>query len=1058
MVTKEEKRLRAENEELKNEIRELKETLDAISAGEVDAIVVSKNDEKKVYTLENADQPYRVLVENIREGALTLSEEGMILYGNAAFASLRGLPLDTIPGTSLRNHIAPRDRSRFDELIRIAISEPVRAEMNICKGEGSFPVQLSMIGVDLEGHRRISALIVDRRKDYDRLLMQGRMLDSVADAVVAADMDGKVIYWNDAATKTYGWKRDEVLGRDLVSIAVPEISDEEARTILGTLMKGGSWTGEYMVKHRDGHSFAISARDTPVFDDDGRIIAILGASHDITERKNAERAIRLARKKAEEALEQLSEFYENSGIGFAFLDPKFRYEYINRKLADLNGLSVEAHLHHKMAEVQPERWERLREIFSQVIETGNPVTDMEISGESPQAPGITRYFLLNIFRVQVRGGNILGIGTVLHEITYRKGMELALRESENRFRSLAENAPSVLMRFDREMRIVYLSPQAAEITGIPVADFMGKTNREVGMPQDLCDLWESATTEVFETGEKRDVEFDIVAPSWKRSFYLRFAPERATDGSVKYVLGISTEITERKRMEEALRASEDRFRSVLENSQDIIYRVNARTGRYEYISPSCESVVGYTPDELMALDAETSHAMIHPDDRAAFLAAVARVEETGDGDIEYRQRTKSGEFRWLSNRMSLTPDHDGKSLYRTGNIRDITRGRLAEEALQESEVRFRLAVTATNDAIWDIDLATGTVQWNETYTQQYGRSLKSGDSWQWWIDHIYPADRDRVAGGLRSAIEQGESRWADEYRFQRADGEWAYVRDRAYIARDEEGAPWRVIGAMQDLTDRKKAEEELKQKHDALNAAYEEIAAAQEELKQNVEELTQRESQLQEALAEKEILLSEIHHRVKNNLSAFISLLSLEGGYEETSTGLALKKDLQNRARSMALIHETLYRTKNYSKVDLDEYLLPLIHQILHSYESDNAIRGVVDAKGVTVDLQQATPIGLIINELVTNSLKYAFPATFDSMKRRGEPCTIRVTIRKEDDAFILSVKDNGIGLPGTFDPLTTRTLGLKLVNFLAKHQLRAEIEVNAENGTEFRFLFRETP
>jgi len=537
-MTKAEQQLRDEIEELKNQIRELTETLEAISSGEVDAIVVTKADEKKVYTLDNADLPYRILIENIREGALTLSREGMILYGNSAFSDMRGVPLEGIIGTNLREHICPRDKDSFDHLLHDALSQPVRCEMSICSPGGSFPVLIALTSLKLDGSVKISAVVSDRRKDYERLQLQGRMLDSVADAVIAADPAGKIIYWNNAATKTYGWSREEAIGRDLVSVAVPEMSMEESRKILHKLLLGESWSGEYTVQHSDGHVFPIYATDSPVFDDDGRLIAVLGASHDIS--------------------------------------------------------------------------------------------------------------------------------------------------------------------------------------------------------------------------------------------------------------------------------------------------------------------------------------------------------------------------------------------------------------------------------------------------------------------------------------------------------------------------------------DRKMAEEILHRRNEDLNAANEEIMASQEELKQTVDELSRRERELNEALSEKEVLLSEIHHRVKNNLTAFISLLSLESTYDDSPAGLALKKDLQNRARSMALIHDTLYRTKNYSRVNMDVYLSTLVGQIINSYDSAKSIKTIVDAHGITLDLSRATPGGLIINELMTNSLKYAFPSSFDCEKIRGSPCTIEVHLIQDDGAYILTVRDNGIGLPGDLDVGTTKTLGLKLVNFLSKHQLRSSIEIHADMGTEFRFRFRD--
>ena len=155
----------------------------------------------------------------------------------------------------------------------------------------------------------------------------------------------------------------------------------------------------------------------------------------------------------------------------------------------------------------------------------------------------------------------------------------------------------------------------------------------------------------------------------------------------------------------------------------------------------------------------------------------------------------------------------------------------------------------------------------------------------------------------------------------------------------------------------------------------------------DITERKKAEESLKEALTEKEVLLSEIHHRVKNNLTAFISLLSLDGSYEDTESGRALRKDLQNRARSMALIHETLYRTGNFSNVDMEVYLKNLVSQVASSYRESERIRTVVDVHGIPLDISRATTAGFIINELVTNSFRYAFPPGFDCIVVRGEPC-----------------------------------------------------------------------
>jgi PAS domain S-box-containing protein len=143
------------------------------------------------------------------------------------------------------------------------------------------------------------------------------------------------------------------------------------------------------------------------------------------------------------------------------------------------------------------------------------------------------------------------------------------------------------------------------------------------------------------------------------------------------------------------------------------------------------------------------------------------------------------------------------------------------EALRESEERWRLASKATLDAIWDIDLKTGRVSWNHTYADLYGRPPETSSSWQWWIDNIHPEDRERTASDLRAAIESNTSSWVSEYRFQRVDGEWAHIYDRAYIAHDSSGRACRVVGAMQDLTERKQAEKALKTSEEKYRALVE---------------------------------------------------------------------------------------------------------------------------------------------------------------------------------------------------------------------------------------------
>ena len=292
-MTRETETLKFEIEELRKKNRELEETLDAIRSGEVDAIIVSKGDSRQVYTLEGIDHPYRALIENIREGALTLSRDGLILYTNTRFAEMVKQSPDMIPGKSILDFICPESLDEIRKALQEITNRSCRARIRIRKDETrSLPVLISMNPLSRKKDTTISVVVTDRRKDEERIQLQARMLDSVADAVIAADMKGKIIYWNDAATRTYGWKAEEVLGKPLIDVVVPAMSKEGSAMILASLIEGKTGSGEYLVHHRDGHIFPIYASDSPVFDDQGQLIAVLSASHDITERKRAEKELK----------------------------------------------------------------------------------------------------------------------------------------------------------------------------------------------------------------------------------------------------------------------------------------------------------------------------------------------------------------------------------------------------------------------------------------------------------------------------------------------------------------------------------------------------------------------------------------------------------------------------------------------------------------------------------------------------------------------------------------------------------------------------------------------
>ena len=255
----------------------------------------------------------------------------------------------------------------------------------------------------------------------------------------------------------------------------------------------------------------------------------------------------------------------------------------------------------------------------------------------------------------------------------------------------------------------------------------------------------------------------------------------------------------------------------------------------------------------------------------------------------------------------------------------------------------------------------------------------------------------------------------------------------------------------QDLVDRQRVTEELRQLNDQLeNRVRErtaELAQANEVLQIQILERQRAEEQIMASLKEKEMLLQEIHHRVKNNLQVISSLLSLQAGYIESEEIQEIFKDSQHRVRSMALVHEKLYRSEDLARIDLAEYIRNLATFLFGSYRANaGRISLAVQADDVFLGIDAAVPCGLMLNELISNALKHAFP--------NGRSGQLWVELHQDSDRQVrLIVRDNGTGLPPGFDIFETDSLGMQLVGTLVD-QLNGTLEIHSEGGTEFIITF----
>lgn len=661
-----------------------------------------------------------------------------------------------------------------------------------------------------------------------------------------------------------------------------------------------------------------------------------------------------------------------------------------------------------------------------------------------------------------------------------------------------------------------------------------------------------------------------------------------------------------------------------------------------------------------------SSLLAHVDEghRKALQKAYRSAAEMGEPFMAtFPITTRRGGRRWLQ--MTCRSFHVwGKTSRMSGTLVDVTDQHAKEAALRDNQERFLYVSRATRDAIYDINLATEMVWRNDGYQYLFGDIDGEVTSISWWKDHIHPDDRDRVIESAEEAARGNRVFWTNEYRLRRYDTTYAHVIDRAYFIRDSQGRAVRKIGAISDITDRKKDEIKLAQNEsryrslfennpvpmwvydidtldfiDVNEAAVKHYGYSKEEflamkitqirpsaaddralvdvsksagnagdmreffwkhqkkdgtlidveLKSQpisiaehrrtrlvvVNDITQRkkmeqvlrynetllktvfdesddalfiihrdrkhiincnrravvmfeatddswlvgrhesdlheapppidylnhisgqldtlgqwsseqryrtfkgrtfwgsisvkrftidkhvyemiriadinlrkqaEQQIKTSLHEKEILLKEVHHRVKNNMAVIYSLLSLQAEQFDDESQQAPFMESMNRIRTMSLIHEKLYQSESLAQIDFGNYIQDLVAGFRHSMSAGKkAVAISIDAGNISMDVNKAVPSGLIVNEIITNAFKHAFDGTTDNK--------IHIAIARENDEYRFIISDNGVGLPMGYEPETATSLGMTLIFGLAS-QLNADIRITSDKGTTFTLKF----
>jgi len=803
----------------------------------------------------------------------------------------------------------------------------------------------------------------------------------------------------------------------------PEDLDRVLQAIEAARESAKAYSAQYrVIRVDDGATVWVEALGRFIYDQAGRPVRMIGVIRDTTELKRAEQELkelnatlerRVAEGKATAETERrlLDAILEAMPVAVIIAEPNGRLVRLNRACDQVWGLnpfmagSIDeygewvGYWPASGQRVQAHEWALSRALLTGEVCPGE-LMEIERFGL-----GDRRFVINSAAPVKGADGRIMAGVVATMDVTDRIKAEAALRASEAEFRMLAEAVPQIVWMTRPDGWNIFFNQQWMNYTGLTLEESLGHGWNKPFHPEDQQRAWlawqKATTTDSTYSLECRLRRADGVYRWW----LIRGVPLKdAADNILKW-FGTCTDIDDLKRTEAELRESEERFRSAFDFAP-IGMALVAPDGRWLQVNRLLCELVGYTEQELLATNFQT---LTHPDDLDADLDSVQQVI---DGkmqayQMEKRYFHKQGHVVYILLSVSLVRDGSGQPLYFVTQIKDISQQKEDEKALMAQDALLRQFIKHSPAAIAMFDRDMNYIQTSDRWLIDYhlsGQDVVGLSHYQVFpdISEQWKAIHQRVLAG---AVERRE-----EDPFERVDGPTEWLQWECRPWRNAEGEVGGIIMFTQVITQRKVIEEQIKT-----------------------------------SLREKEVLLKEIHHRVKNNLQIVSTLLDLQSGHTTDQAARDMFKESRGRVKSMALIHERLYRSQDMARVNFGEYVRQLADDLHRTYRVSEGIRLELDVDIPPLAIDIAIPCGLLLNELISNCFKHAFANALEGR--------LRVSLRREGGANVLTVADDGAGFPTDIDFRNTTSFGLQLVNTMVD-QLNGEIVRTTNRGTTFTVCF----
>lgn len=787
-----------------------------------------------------------------------------VLACNPAFAALHKCRVEELIGSPILSLYAPSDH----EVVRRYIQKAdalghARFEVTMIRKDGStFPVQMDLVSVRGENgtilHRVLTAQDITERKQAEEALRERERhlilaLSSARMSIWEWDPQTGKVAWSPEYFEFTALDHNEL--REKTGVFTDFLHHEDAGRVATSIekaLKGESiFAEEFRILRPDGGIRWLSSLGHPEYDSNRKIFKVIGTIQDITERKQAEEALKQAEAKYRNLVELLPVIVYTAELG-----ANGKWTYVSPQIESLLGFSSEEWMADPglwYRQIHPEDRERQMEVEQQAWQRGTSF-DSEYRLLTKDGREIWVRDVGHILPAQ--NGNAPIVQGTLMDITKRKQVEKALSVSQQNYAALINSIDGIVWEADAQtFQFYFVSQQAERLLGYPVEQWTSEPTfwRDHIYPDDRTWVVEYC---MASTRQKRSLDFEyrMIAADGRIVWLRDIVTVIVENDQPVRLRGVMVDITKYKQIEEALQDSERRYRALFDSTPVAIWEEDfsrvkqyvdalkekgiTDIGAYFRSNPAalkeCMGAIRIRDVNDAAVrmyKAESRESLIrnsyeqpgkgefkhNADDFAAI--AEGRTSRTWEGEDE----TVSGEPIEISVTWSVVPGHEADYSRVIVTTIDVTERRRAERELRTSNERFNIISRAVNEAVWDWDLIANRIIWNDAVQTLFQYKPEEVDeSPNWWIENLHPEDREAIVQSILSAIHSSAVyNWKAEYRYKKADGSYAFIFDRGYIIREANGKAIRMVGAMQDITERKQAEKEMARHLAEMEALYE---------------------------------------------------------------------------------------------------------------------------------------------------------------------------------------------------------------------------------------------